>query len=113
MKRKFFITEVAVYQVAAETADRAMDEYVTHPNPGQLLADIIDYQIESEKPNPVNVGDQVNVDAHKNHDEDFSGIVVENDGEIGGRIKVKASDGEVYDCDANYVYVPEPSPAVP
>ena len=109
MKRKFFITEVACYQVGAETAGKAMDAYLNHPDSNRLLLEITEQEIESEKPNPVKVGAQIHVDAHESHDEDFSGVVVENDYRINGRIKAKAPDGETYDCAAEYVYVPSPN----
>jgi hypothetical protein len=121
MKRKFTITEVVTYEVEAESAGKAMslflnsDDVEGNGDPcARFPYEITEREIETDDDNPAKVGDNVNVDAHGEHEEDFSGVVVGNDGH--GVIMVKAPDGETYHCDANYVYVPttgEPEPPGP
>lgn len=109
MKRKFQITEVTTYEVEAETKDKAEKLFLADVNgPEVRLIAVNAREIEAEGPNPVKVGDQVNVDAHGEHDEDFSGIVTTHDDGPNNPliILVQAPDGEVYKCNPDYVYVP-------
>jgi hypothetical protein len=90
MKRKFIITEVVTYELEAETKSKAEEIFLNSDN---------------NDPITLKIGDQVNVDAHNEHDEDFSGIIIDID-TLHGYVTVKAPDGEEYDCDHDYVYAP-------
>lgn len=110
MKRTFIITEVASYEVKAETAGKALERF-TEGDITDFPVSVREREVQAEGPNPVKVGDQVNVDAHGEYTEDFSGIVTtHNDGPNNPLIiLVQAPDGEVYKCNPDYVYAPEPS----
>ena len=51
----------------------------------------------------LSVGQSVNVDAHGQHDEDFSGVVkaIDHDNYL---VHVEAPDGETYGCTRCFVY---------
>ena len=104
MKRKFIITEVVSYTAEAESAAQAERIFEDALCPDTYFASSSGREIEAAEPNPVKVGDLVNVDAHGEHDEDFSGEVL---AVVGDLYVVKAPDGAAYDCEADYVYVPE------
>lgn len=107
MKRKFIITEVVSYAVEADSAAQAEQLFEDAPSPDVYFSSSSGREIEAGEPNPVKVGEQVNVDAHAEHAEDFSGVVV--DLATGGNIMVEAPDGVIYGCDPGYVYAPSPN----
>ncbi len=107
MKRKFIITEVANYEVEVDGGPDAALEKFLDGNVNDFPCNIGEREIvESGK--PLEVGDNVNVDAHGAHEEDFSGVIVSLD-----PLQVKAPDGETYDCDPDYVYAPSTDFGVP
>ena len=110
MKRKFIITEVVSYAVEADSAAQAERIFEDAPNPDVYFKSSSGREIQAADPSTVKVGAQVNVDAHGEHDEDFSGQVVDFGGG-GGNIMVEAPDGVIYGCHPDYVYVPEASAA--
>jgi hypothetical protein len=113
MKRKFIITETVNYEVEAETAHKALEEFWNSDNINDFISNIEGREVEAPDPNPVKIGDHVIVDEHAFHREGFDGIVVANDDLINGMIKVKAPDGEIYECMGISVYVPTTVEAEP